>query len=122
MLRSQLSRSLLFPQSRSFADSKPPSLTVKTKSGKVLGKSEGNGARVSWNPVCTASGGARCAGSLRCPAAKWHGVRLASEFGSHCMQLPLFKDMVFRDPGISEDCLTLNVWDAQRRTARPSFR
>jgi para-nitrobenzyl esterase len=26
------------------------------------------------------------------------------------MQPPIYKDMVFRDPGMSEDCLTLNVW------------
>jgi para-nitrobenzyl esterase len=26
------------------------------------------------------------------------------------MQLPVFSDMVFRDPGPSEDCLYLNVW------------
>ncbi len=44
------------------------------------------------------------------PAAKWKGVRQATEFGSHCMQLAVYKDMIFRDPGISEDCLNLNVW------------
>ncbi len=44
------------------------------------------------------------------PAAKWKGVRQATEFGSHCMQPTIYKDMIFRDPGISEDCLTLNVW------------
>ena len=44
------------------------------------------------------------------PAAKWNGVRKATEFGSHCLQGNVFGDMVFRDPGGSEDCLTLNVW------------
>lgn len=42
--------------------------------------------------------------------AKWKGVRNATEFGSHCLQGRIFDDMVFRDPGGSEDCLTLNVW------------
>jgi para-nitrobenzyl esterase len=44
------------------------------------------------------------------PAAKWKGVRAAREFGSHCYQSVTYGDMVFHDPGPSEDCLTLNVW------------
>src|ERR1700758_1776264 len=43
-------------------------------------------------------------------AAKWDGIRKAKEFGNRCMQARIFDDMVFRDPGPSEDCLTLNVW------------
>jgi para-nitrobenzyl esterase len=44
------------------------------------------------------------------PAAKWKGVRPAKDFGSHCIQSTSYPDMVFHDPGPSEDCLTLNVW------------
>jgi para-nitrobenzyl esterase len=44
------------------------------------------------------------------PAAKWKGERDATAFGARCMQAPIYEDMVFRDPGPSEDCLTLNVW------------
>ena len=44
------------------------------------------------------------------PAAKWKGVRPAKDFGSHCIQSGGYPDMVFHDPGPSEDCLTLNVW------------
>lgn len=44
------------------------------------------------------------------PAARWKGVRQATTFGSRCMQPTVNADMVFHDPGISEDCLTLNVW------------
>lgn len=44
------------------------------------------------------------------PATAWNGVRKADHFGARCMQQPLFADMKFRSPGISEDCLTLNVW------------
>ena len=44
------------------------------------------------------------------PAEKWRGVKHASSFGSRCMQPTMFADMVFRDPGMSEDCLTLNIW------------
>ena len=44
------------------------------------------------------------------PAASWTGVRKATEFGSRCMQGHIYTDMIFRDPGPSEDCLNLNVW------------
>jgi para-nitrobenzyl esterase len=44
------------------------------------------------------------------PAAKWKGIRPAKDFGSHCIQSTSSADMVFHDPGPSEDCLTLNVW------------
>ena len=44
------------------------------------------------------------------PAAKWSGVRPAQAFGPRCMQPSLYDDMFFRDPGQSEDCLTLNIW------------
>ncbi|MGH9616740.1 MAG: carboxylesterase/lipase family protein [Acidobacteriaceae bacterium] len=51
------------------------------------------------------------------PAAKWSGVRSATAFGSRCMQPKLFPDMIFRDPGQSEDCLTLNVWTPAQNNA-----
>ena len=44
------------------------------------------------------------------PVAAWEGVRKATTFGARCMQAPIFSDMIFRDPGPSEDCLYLNVW------------
>src|ERR1700756_2156245 len=44
------------------------------------------------------------------PAANWKGVRPAKDFGPHCIQSSGYPDMVFHDPGPSEDCLTLNVW------------
>jgi para-nitrobenzyl esterase len=44
------------------------------------------------------------------PAAKWKGIRPAADFGSHCIQSSSYPDMIFHDPGPSEDCLTLNVW------------
>jgi para-nitrobenzyl esterase len=87
------------------------SLTVKTRTGKVMGKADGAvraflGIPYAQPPV----------GTLRwkppMAAAKWKGVRQATEFGSHCMQPTIYNDMIFRDPGISEDCLNLNVWTA----------
>jgi para-nitrobenzyl esterase len=44
------------------------------------------------------------------PVAPWTDVRDASRFGPRCMQARIFSDMEFRSPGVSEDCLTLNVW------------
>jgi para-nitrobenzyl esterase len=44
------------------------------------------------------------------PPESWQGVRHADEFSHRCMQEPLFSDMQFRDSGMSEDCLFLNVW------------
>jgi para-nitrobenzyl esterase len=84
-------------------------LEVRIDTGKIKGKSEG--------PVRVFLGipyAAPPVGDLRwkppAPAAKWSGVREATAFGSRCMQGAVFSDMVFRDPGISEDCLTVNVW------------
>lgn len=53
------------------------------------------------------------------PVAKWSGLRSATSFGPRCMQTHLFPDMVFRDPGPSEDCLTLNVWTPAGKIAAP---
>jgi para-nitrobenzyl esterase len=51
-------------------------------------------------------------------AVQWSRVRNATEFGARCMQGRVFDDMVFRDPGPSEDCLTLNVWVPADATAK----
>lgn len=44
------------------------------------------------------------------PPTRWSGVRKADAFGARCYQPSLFSDIVFRDAGMSEDCLFLNVW------------
>jgi para-nitrobenzyl esterase len=44
------------------------------------------------------------------PAASWSGVRLADRFAAQCMQARVYGDMMFRNAGVSEDCLYLNVW------------
>ena len=82
---------------------------VKTKAGTVEGKNDGGVHAFLGIPYA-----APPVGELRwkppVPAASWTGVRKATEFGAHCMQGNVFGDMVFRDSGGSEDCLTLNVW------------
>ena len=44
------------------------------------------------------------------PAERWNGVRDASRYGHRCMQGRIYADMIFQDPGPSEDCLYLNVF------------
>jgi carboxylesterase type B len=48
------------------------------------------------------------------PAEPWSGIRDATKFGADCMQKP---NADSRAPGVSEDCLTLNIWTAA--TAEP---
>ncbi|RFZ94553.1 carboxylesterase family protein [Mucilaginibacter conchicola] len=44
------------------------------------------------------------------PVNDWTGVRKCDAFGYNGMQKKPFGDMGFRSPGMSEDCLYLNVW------------
>ncbi|HEX4022097.1 MAG TPA: carboxylesterase family protein [Acidobacteriaceae bacterium] len=86
-------------------------LQIKTDKGKVRGVLTTDGKVRAFKGIPYA---APPVGNLRWqppqPAAKWKGVRDASHFGSRCMQANVYPDMIFRDPGPSEDCLTLNVW------------
>ena len=86
-------------------------LVIKTDQGKVQGKMSADSQTRDFLGIPFA---APPVGPLRWkppqPAAKWQGVRQATSFGSRCMQQERYDDMVFRDPGESEDCLTLNVW------------
>jgi para-nitrobenzyl esterase len=83
---------------------------VRIDSGAVEGTAGAGGVRVFKGIPFAAPP----VGALRWkapqPAAKWTGVRHATEFGSRCMQWQVFGDMIFRDAGPSEDCLYLNVW------------
>ncbi len=47
----------------------------------------------------------------------WEGVRSAKQFGPRPIQPTLYKDMIFRSPSMSEDCLYLNVWTPQLANA-----
>jgi para-nitrobenzyl esterase len=89
------------------------SLQVKLDTGVVEGKATGPVRSFLGIPYA-----APPVGELRwkppAPAAKWTSVRPATEFGSRCMQGRVYDDMIFRDPGINEDCLFLNVWTPAR--------
>ena len=50
------------------------------------------------------------------PPKNWSGVRKADTFGNNAMQKPVFGDMNFRAPAMSEDCLYLNVWTPAKKT------
>jgi para-nitrobenzyl esterase len=86
-------------------------LQVKTDKGKVQGKLSTDRQVRTFLGIPFA---APPVGPLRWkapqPAPKWKGVKDATNFGYRCMQPDIFHDMHFRDPGESEDCLTLNVW------------
>lgn len=86
-------------------------LIIKTNNGKVRGTYTADHQVREFEGIPYA---APPVGDLRWqppqPAAKWKGVRNATQFGPRCMQAHIYPDMRFRDPGPSEDCLTLNVW------------
>ena len=106
ILRNVLTCIFLTPLALLAASSAPQ---VKTMSGVVEGKDNGAVHAFLGIPY-----GQPPVSDLRwkppVPAANWKGVRKATEFGAHCLQGNVFGDMTFRDPGGSEDCLTLNVW------------
>ena len=99
---------MLFLPMSMFAASSAPQ--VKTHSGIVEGKDDGTVHAFLGIPYAAPPVGRSAVEGTCIPAAYWTGVRKATEFGSHCMQGKVFGDMDFRDPGGSEDCLTLNVW------------
>ena len=91
-----------------------PNLQVAVKNGLLQGKNQGSVRAFLGIPYA-----APPTGELRwkppVPAAKWDGVRPATEFGPRPMQPTVWKDMIFRDPGCSEDCLSLNIWTPAKR-------
>jgi len=86
-------------------------LQIKTDKGKVEGSLTVDGKVRAFKGIPFA---APPVGNLRWqppqPAAKWKGVLAVKDFGNHCLQTGGYPDMIFHDPGPSEDCLTLNVW------------
>ncbi|WP_375419729.1 carboxylesterase/lipase family protein [uncultured Sphingomonas sp.] len=100
--------------------------TVAVEGGKLAGTVDERDASVrSFRGIPFA---APPVGDLRWrepqPITPWSGDRPAKSFAARCMQLPLYSDMMFRSPGVSENCLYLNVWtpaalDRPARTKLP---
>jgi para-nitrobenzyl esterase len=84
---------------------------IQTDKGKVLGLPTADGKVLAFKGIPYAT---PPVADLRWtppqPAPKWKKVLMAQQFGYHCVQTGGYPDMVFHDPGESEDCLTLNVW------------
>ena len=86
-------------------------LQIKTDKGKVEGTLAADGkVRVFLGIPYAAPPVGNARWKEPQPAEKWRQTRPATAFGARCMQPTLYADMIFRDPGQSEDCLTLNVW------------
>lgn len=90
---------------------KVPAGVIKTANGPIDGTLGADGTIRIYRGIPYA---APPVGDLRWrepqPAQTWAGVRDGSQFASRCMQTQVFADIVFRDKGINEDCLYLNVW------------
>jgi para-nitrobenzyl esterase len=89
---------------------------VKTDKGQVEGVTEKSGV-ISFKGIPFAQ---PPIGDLRWkdpqPANNWGGIRKCDAFGYNPMQKKVFGDMGFRSPGMSEDCLYLNVWVPAKKT------
>jgi para-nitrobenzyl esterase len=108
ILRNTLVACLVAASATLFAADAPK---VKTDKGKIQGYVSKDGQIRIFKGIPYA---APPVGQFRWkppqPAAKWHDTRQTIAFGNHCMQAAIYDDMIFHDPGPSEDCLTLNVW------------
>jgi para-nitrobenzyl esterase len=84
---------------------------VKTEAGVIEGRgTQRSGVRAFFGVPFAAPPVGRLRWAPPEPVESWRGVRPATKFAARCMQAPIFDDMVFRSPGISEDCLYLNLW------------
>lgn len=83
---------------------------VKIENGILQGTMEKSGVR-SFKGIPYAQ---PPVGQLRWKAPQkatdWKGIKQANKFASRAMQRTMYSDMIFRSPGVSEDCLYLNVW------------
>jgi para-nitrobenzyl esterase len=99
-----------------------PPMQVRTESGVVEGRVSADGKIRIFKGIPFA---APPTGDLRWqvpkPPLAWEGVRQTTDFGPHCMQGAIYKGMVFRDSGPSEDCLSLNVWTPADTARRMEF-
>ena len=90
---------------------------VRTKNGIVAGVVLPSGMRVFKGVPFAAPPVRELRWRPPQPARSWQGVRAADRFADQCMQARVFGDMMFRNSGVSEDCLYLNVWTPAARGA-----
>lgn len=83
---------------------------AKTANGVVEGTSTKSGIRVFRGIPFAAPPVGELRWKAPQPVKNWQGIRQAVEFAANCMQRPVFGDMEFRNNGMSEDCLYLNIW------------
>ncbi len=92
-----------------------PAIVVRTGEGRISGRTDSHGITAYLGIPYAAPP----VGNLRWrppqPAAPWHGVRIADELGSSCMQvkqgfrLPWTSAFMTQN-AVSENCLFLNIW------------
>jgi para-nitrobenzyl esterase len=91
--------------------------TVTIDAGKLKGATEAGVTSFKGIPYA-----APPVGELRWrppqPAAKWIGVRQATEYGHDCMQLPFPSDAAPLGTAPAEDCLVANVWVPEHHTGK----
>lgn len=97
------------------ASAAPHSLTVSTDKGAVAGTAADGVNRFLGIPYAAPPTGVR-RWQPPAPASAWPGVRPVTSYGSRCPQSAAGSD---NGPGMSEDCLHLNVFTPERRTNRP---
>ncbi|QUD89640.1 carboxylesterase/lipase family protein [Phenylobacterium montanum] len=87
----------------------PAPVQVKTESGALKGSVQDGVLAFKGFPFA-----APPVGDLRWrppqPAARWSGVREATEYGHDCMQKPFASDAAPLGTTPAEDCLVMNVW------------
>lgn len=99
------------------ATPRPATPQVRTASGTVAGLTLASGVRAFRGIPFAAPPVRENRWRPPQPVRAWSGVRPADRFGPQCMQARVFGDMMFRNEGISEDCLYLNVWSPGSATA-----
>jgi para-nitrobenzyl esterase len=91
--------------------------TVSMETGKLQGSSEAGVSSFKGIPYA-----APPVGDLRWeppqPPAAWSGIRLATDFGHDCMQMPTRSEAAPRRTIASEDCLYLNIWLPEHRSGK----
>jgi para-nitrobenzyl esterase len=112
---------LLLCAATASAQKPPQARPVQIENGKLLGVLTADQKVVAYKGIPYA---APPVGDLRWrppqPMGRWKHILFARDFGYHCVQSGSYPDMVFHDPGPSEDCLTLNVWTPVASTAKPA--